>query len=316
MLKTQTILFSLILTGLVSCHKSNSDNVVLGFEKDLFPEGIAIDAKTERVFLNSLNYDKIVSVNFDGSSSSNFIEKNQFNYLSGFGMEIKGDTLYALGNSLTRKKNKSILILLNTKTKQVIDKYTSENDKVVYLNDLAVSKNNEIFMTDSESNKIYKIQRPNGKLEVYLDSEEINRSNGITISDDNARLYVASTKGIRIIDIKTKHILNQANKDFSGIDGLKFYKNTLIGIVNVWNKPENKNGVFRYFLNEKGDAISKKEKIIGFDNSFQLPTTFDIVGNHIYFIKNTQIDNFNDSTKQVIDKNLLKSYILLKKRID
>jgi glutamine cyclotransferase len=314
--KTHSILLSLILTGLVSCHKSSSDNVVLDFEKDLFPEGIAIDAKTERVFLNSLNYDKIVSVNLDGSSPSNFIEKNQFNYLSGFGMEIKGDTLYALGNSLTRKKNKSILILLNTKTKQVIDKYTSENDKVVYLNDLAVSQNNEIFMTDSESNRIYRIQRPNGKLEVYLDSEEINRSNGITISGDNARLYVASTKGIRIIDIKTRHILNQANKDFSGIDGLKFYKNTLIGIVNVWNNHENKNGVFRYFLNEKGDAISKKEKIIGFDNSFQLPTTFDIVGNHIYFIKNTQIDNFNDSTKQVIDKNLLKSYILLKKRID
>jgi len=177
-----------------------------------------------------------------------------------------------------------------------------------YLNDLAISSGNEIFITDSESNKIYKIKRPNKNLEVYLDTAEVPHSNGIAISDDNSKLYLASKKGIRVVDIQTKKILNPPNKESSGIDGMKFYKNSLIGVV--------EKGVFRYYLNENGTEIESKKEIILFDNTFKSPTTFDIAGNSIYFIKNTQLDNFNDSTNEVIDKNKLESLILLKSKIE
>lgn len=302
------VLFVLTTLSIIACNNSTSETVVLNFEKDLIPEGIAIDAKSGRVFLNSLKKNKIVTADMNGSNTANFIKNDQYGYLSGFGMTIKGDTLYALSNGLKKKDNTSVLLLFNIKTKHLIEKYKISISPYAYLNDLAISSNNEIFITDSESNKVYRIKRPNKNLEVYLDTEEVSHSNGIAISDDNSKLYLASKKGIRVVDVQTKKILNQPNKAYSGIDGMKFYKNSLIGIV--------EKGVFRYYLNENSTEIKSMKEIILFDKTFKSPTTFDILGNSIYFIKNTQLDNFNDSTNDIIDKNKLESLILLKNRIE
>lgn len=299
------ILVTLTLTG---CHTPVSETVVLNFEKDLIPEGIAIDEKSGKLFLSSLKKNKIVTAGIDGTNPADFIENNQYGCLSGFGMIIKGDTLYALSNGLQKKDNSSVLLLLNIKTKQLIDQYKISIPPYAYLNDLAISETNEIFITDSESNKVYKIKRPDKNLEIFLDTEELEHANGIAISDDNSKLYLASRKGIRVVDLQTKKILNQPNKDYSGIDGMKFYKNSLIGIV--------EKGIFRYYLNETGSEIKSMKQVILFDSSFRSPTTLAIEGNSIYFIKNTQLDNFNDSTNEVIDKSKLESLLLLKKKID
>jgi sugar lactone lactonase YvrE len=300
-----SVMTALIIAG---CTRSGSETVALSFEKDLIPEGIAIDAKSERFFLRSIKKNKILTANINGGNAADFIKNDQYGYLSGFGMTVKGDTLYALSNGLKKEDNTSVLLLLNSKTNQLIDEYKINISPYGYLNDLAISSNNEIFITDSESNRIYRIRRPNKHLEVYLDTEEVSHSNGIAISDDNSRLYLASKKGIRIVDIQTKKILNQPNQELSGIDGLKFYKNTLIGIV--------EKGIFRYYLNKNGREIDSKKEVVLFDNTFKSPTTFDILDNSIYFIKNTQLDNFNDSTNALIDKNKLESLILMKYKIE
>jgi hypothetical protein len=313
MMYVKAICVLLISTCLFSC-KNKHDTVKLGFEKDLLPEGIAIDAPSKTVFLNSLTSNKIVRCNLDGSEPRDFIKNNEFGYLSGFGMTIKGDTLYALSNSLPKKDNQSVLILLNSKTGQLFDSYSLETDSFTFLNDLAVSENHTIYATDSESNKIYTINRTTKRFEIYLDIALLAHSNGIAISEDNQQLYIASSNGIVVVDIETKEILNVPNKDFSGIDGLKFYKNTLIGIVNQHDDMD-KNGVFRYYFDDKRTTIIRKEKIVSFDSTFNIPTTFDIFDAHLYFIINTQIDNINEETNQIIDTKKLESYILMKKKI-
>jgi len=305
----QKLILILFLTLLISsCTQSESDTINLNFEKDLIPEGIAVDAKSGRLYLSSLRKNKIVAANGDGSNATDFIRSGQYDYLSGFGMTIKGDTLYALGNSLQKQNNSSVLLLLEKKTGQLIAQYKTNVPPYGYLNDLAVSKNNEIFVTESQSNKIYHIQRPSTNLEIYLDTMAVEHSNGIAISDDNSKLYLASSRGIRVVDVQTKKILNQPNKASSGIDGMKFYRNSLIGIV--------EKGVMRYFLNEEGIEIINIKELIHFDNTYHSPTTFDMVGDTIYFIKNVQLDNFNDSNNAVIDPNKLESLVLMKYKVE
>ena len=283
----------------------------LDFNKDLFPEGIAIDPIGKRLFLNSLKYDKIVTCNLDGTAPKDFIESGEHNYLSGFGMTVKEDTLYALGNELVRPNNKSVLLLLNVDTGDLIDKYEYQTSDRTYFNDLAISANNEIFITDSESNKVFRIKRPKKEIEVFLQSDEITRSNGIVISPDSDLLYLATINGIRIVDIETKKILNTPNKQNLGIDGLKCFDNLLIGIVNVWeSKPEN-NGIFRYFLNNAGNRIIGKERILSFSKEYKTPTTFDLVGKQLFFVMNTQLDNFDERSKSAKDTALLKAYRLM-----
>ncbi len=311
-----TSIFScLTLLGFISCATEKSEVIQLSFEKDLIPEGIAIDSTTKRVYLNSLKNNKIVSSGLDGSDPKTFLKTNQYDYLAGFGMITKGDTLYALGNSLTEDSNKSILLLLQLSSGDLIDSYSIDDANFHYWNDLVVSSNNEIFITDSESNKIYIIQRPSKTIEIYLDSEEVSNINGITISNDDEYLYLASSKGIGIIETRSKKVINNPREEYSGIDGLKFYKNNLYGIVNAW-RDKARNGLFKFKLNKTGTEILKNEKIIEFTESFKIPTTFDIFDGNIYFVTNTQMDNFNEKTNKVLDLKKLESYKMLKTRVE
>jgi WD40 repeat protein len=299
---------------LISCQKQDQTSIPLNFQKDLIPEGITIDTKTQTLFLNSLRYGKIVRCNFDGSNPQNFIADNQYGYLPGFGMFVKGDTLYALGNSLPKKNSKSILLLLNAKTGALINSFSPKDTTFKYLNDLAVASNGDVFITDSESNKIYAIQAKKAVLEVYLETDEVKNSNGITISDDGKYLYLASNKnGIRIVDRQTKTIINEPNQDYSGIDGLKFYKNTLIGIVNA--KKGEENGIYRYFLNKENTKITRKEKIFSFKDESKISTTFSISNGYMYFVLNTQLDNLDGESGQIIDEKKLETYQLMKYQI-
>lgn len=298
----------------VSCKGEDTLFTELFFEKDLIPEGIALDTESNRLFLSSLRNKKIVSSRLDGSNAMNVIQSGQYDYLSGFGLLIKGDTLYALGNSLPRTNNKSILLLLDKNTGNLIQSYKLNDPSCIYLNDLTITNSNDIFITDSESNRIYKIKRPEKTLEVFLESDEVIHSNGITISPDNKYLYLASQKGIRVVDIDTKRILNKSNKNFAGIDGLKYYENSLIGIVNAY-RDQDKNGMFRYYLNNMGNEITHKRKLISFDESFNVPTTFDIIDGQVYFIMNSQLDNLNLTTNEIINQDSLALYVLMKKKI-
>ncbi len=304
----------LIIILLLSCKTQDQPPIPLNFQNDLIPEGITINPKTQTIFLNSLRHGKIVRCSIDGSNPKDFITDNLFDYLPGFGMFVKGDTLYALGNSLSKKNSKSILLLLNAKTGAFIKSFSPKDISFKYLNDLVVASNGDFFITDSESNKIYTIQAQKSVLEVYLETDEVKNSNGITISDDGRYLYLASNKkGIRIVDRETKIIMNQPNRDFTGIDGLKFYKNSLIGIVNA--KKGNENGIYRYFLNKENTEITRKEKIFLFKDESKISTTFSILDSYMYFILNTQIDNLDSESGQIIDEKKLEAYQLMKYRI-
>jgi len=304
---------SILLFSLNPCSAQKTELIEMPFEQDLFPEGIAIDSSTKTVYLNSLKNKKIVSSSIDGNNPKTFLKTDEHNYSSGFGMTIKGDTLYALGNSLSGNANKSILLLLQLSTGDLIDSYSINNSDFRYLNDLAVSSNNEIFITDSQSNKIYRIQRPNKVMEVYLDSGEISRSNGIAISNDDEYLYLASTNGICVVETASKRLINKPKEKYSGVDGLKFYDNNLFAIVNAWSD-NSQNGLFKFTLNKAGTEILEKEKIIDFEEGFKIPTTFDILDGNIYFIINTHLDNFDG--QKILDLKKLEPYKLLKTKAE
>lgn len=308
------LLLGLLICSLVlSCEApiKESGEVELEFEMDLIPEGIAFDKKRNCIYLNSLKHQKIVSYNLTTGTHQTLIESGKYGYLPGFGMIVKEDTLYALGNSLQQDDKRSILLMLDLNSGDYIDSYTPTDANKMYLNDLVVSSDDIIYITDSESNKVFKIQRPHKAVEVFLDNEAVSHCNGISISADNSKLYLASEKGIGIIDIANQTILNQLHTDFSGNDGLKYKDGYLLGLVNIWQSDPSKNGIFKYDLNPAGDSITNKVKILSFDEGFKIPTTFDHKGEEVFFIKNTQLGNFEEETRTILDEKQLEPYILM-----
>jgi len=286
-----------------------AQTTVLGFEQDLIPEGIAIHLPSNKIYLNSLTKNKIVRSNLDGSNLEDFISNNQYGYLSGFGMTIKGDTLYALGNSLPKGNNKSILLLLDIHSGELIRSYSLNNPDFIYLNDVALSSNGAVFITDSESNNIYTINESTDQLEVFYSNDEIKHSNGISISPDSSFLYLASyTSGIRILDIATKTLVNKPN-DHKGIDGMKFYNNSLIAIVNS-RRDTAQNGIYKFYLNEGRTEVLREEKLQDFERLSDIPTTFDLHGDILYFVNDSQMDLMNQETNEIADVSKLENYQL------
>ncbi len=298
---------------LISCTPKEK-SVELGFEKDLIPEGIAIDPVSQKVYLNSLKSAKIVRCNLDGSNAEEFLSSHEFGYLSGFGMTIQGNTLYALGNGLSKENNTSILLLLDIASGKLIHSYTLDNGNFVYLNDIAVDSKGTVYITDSEGSDIYTVNRATNQLEVFFSNDEVKHSNGIAISDNDRYLYLASyASGIRILDIANKKLVNQPNV-FKGIDGMKYYQNHLIGIVNA-KRDLSQNGVFQFKLNDAGTEILSETKIANFKNPSDIPTTFAIFGDYMYFVADSQMDLLDDKTNEIIDSSQLENYQLLKKKL-
>ncbi|MDC6366353.1 MULTISPECIES: SMP-30/gluconolactonase/LRE family protein [Flavobacteriaceae] len=310
----RTLCFILMLVSCLSAAQTK-ELTKLSFKKDLIPEGIAIDAISKKIYLNSLHNNKIVRCNFDGSNTEDFISVNQYGYLPGFGMTIKGDTLFALGNSLARPDNSSILLLLNINSGKLIKSYSPNNSNFIYLNDIAIGPNGKCYITDSENENIYTINSKKDALEVFFSHPEINHSNGIAISPDGNLLYLATyTSGLRILDINSKKLVNAPN-DFKGIDGMKFYKNSLLTIINA-RRNADQNGLFQFYLNKSNSKIIKQEKLDSFQNATDIPTTFALYNDQMFFVSDSQLDNLNQETNEILNPLELKDYILIKQPIN
>lgn len=303
----------LIVVLLVSCEQSHS-TTKLHFEKDLIPEGIAIDTVSEIIYLNSLYKNKIVSSHLDGSDPEDFIQEGEFGYLPGFGMTIKGDTLFALGNSHDTSHNQSILLLLDISSGQLIKRYFLKSIEKTYLNDIAVDGNGKFFISDSKGSDIYSQNHETGQLEVYFSDESIIHTNGIAISEDDRYLYLATMgSGLRVLDLFSKKLVNRPN-EFKGIDGLKFYKNTLIAIANGRRDIE-KNGVFQYHLTKEGSEIVATSKLMAFEKPTDIPTTFAINNGYMYFVTDSQMDLLDENSNIIIDTTKLEAYRLFRKKL-
>lgn len=305
------IIATILVMG-VSCNSNNK--VLLPFQPDLIPEGIAIDSARHTIFLSSLRHAKIVRGSMDGAVGDDFIGSGQYHFLPGFGMTINGDTLYALGNTLPKGNGRSILLLLDKNTGTLLRSYAPRDSTFKYLNDLAVSRTGDVYITDSENDKLYTVTHGTDSLRVWLESDAIANANGIALSPDGRYLYLASAKqGIRVMDLATQKMVNEPN-DYKGIDGMKYYQHSLLAIVNG-NRDERDNGVYRFFLNEANTTIVEKKLLLAPGEDFVLPTTFAVVDGFIYFVTDSQLANFDGDHNQIIDTTKLKKYTLLKFKI-
>ncbi|MFD0836377.1 hypothetical protein ACFQ0I_11405 [Mariniflexile aquimaris] len=92
------------------------------------------------------------------------------------------------------------VVKINIETGSIDKKY--EVDKAIFLNDLDIDTNGDVYFTDSRDSKVYKLA--NDEVSLWLDMEGLN-PNGIFV-EKNRILVVSFSKGDFIaIDKETKH---------------------------------------------------------------------------------------------------------------
>jgi hypothetical protein len=116
-------------------------------------------------------------------------------------------------------------------------------------------------------------------------------TNGITMGNDDRTLFMASPgNGVYRIDIPSRGyrlVTHPEGMTLSGIDGLYFYDNSLIGVQPGLHR------IGRFYLNPEGDSVKRLEIVEARNPLFDFPTTGTIAGKTFYYIANSQAYSFN-----------------------
>ena len=91
------------------------------------------------------------------------------------------------------------------------------------LNDIAVDENDNIYVSDSRKNVIFKLS--GGEYEEWLTGDVVNDPNGLLV-DGNSLIYGNSgDQYLKAVDLTTKDVRNIANLGPGFIDGIKLARN-------------------------------------------------------------------------------------------
>jgi WD40 repeat protein len=299
-----------ISVAFIGCQNNSIEKISLVDSKDLIPEGITLSGQI--VFMSSIHKNKIVQFDLNNNKISDFIESNQFGFKSGVGLFAKDNLLFALTNDLNADSLTSSLFVFDITQKKLVKTFELKDSTKHFLNDLTINASNQIFITDSKQHKIYKLDYPNGQIQEYLPTSDNKYLNGIALSDDNRKLFIASeNNGLRIFDIATKRILNKPSVETNGFDGIKFHKGKIYAIRNA-DKSIEKHKLIAVYLTDNEEEIKKVDILLEKHPSLNVPTTLDISNGYIYMIANSQMDNLDQLSNKIIDSKILTETHILK----
>jgi len=297
-------------------------------EKDLVPEGIGYDPVGKAFYIGSLHKRKIVKITPDPLGGNpkfeDFTAEGQDGLYCVLGIKIdpKRRILWAISSAEPFMKGytkvddgKSGLFAYDLKTGKLIKKVIPQTSGPHLLNDLILDPKGNVFLTDTRSNEIFTLRADKNEMEVLLPPRTLETPNGITISDDGRVLFIASIPmGVYRLDLETKQLARLGyvqGISLAGIDGLYFYKNSLVGVLNMINGGR----VARYYLNSGLDFVTGTELIECNNPLFDDPTTGALSGNWLYYIANSQYESAFDDKGAILPIDKLHDVVILKAKL-
>jgi hypothetical protein len=210
------ILIAFVLSALLSCTSTNrkdtaktearaegtSPKIELVWESDTLlrtPESVLIDRKRNVLYVSNVN------LNPWGKDGNGFISKMD---MQGNIAELKWiEGLHApkgmgiLGNSLFIA-DIDVLVEADIETGKIINKIEFEGEP--QLNDITVGQNGVVYVSGSNSQKIYALE--NGKVSEYFQGEEGERFNGLFWEKDRMLLITSASSQFKEISHQSKEV--------------------------------------------------------------------------------------------------------------
>jgi sugar lactone lactonase YvrE len=267
---------------------SNSRTAFTFDDGYLLPEGIAWDARRKRFFLGSTWKHYIVECTAAGDCRP-FVKEGQDGLYEVLGIKVdpRDRTVWAASNAV----GESGLFHFDAPSGALIRKYTLSRAAEAHLfNDLAISSQGDVFVTDSRAGTVYWVSAATGRLEIFDPRLKVEAANGIALSSDDKTLYVAGfPDGLTVVDVASKafHPMGHpADLCLGTIDGLTYFNGSLIAIQNGVMTQR----VVRYRLTKDLKSIESFEVLERRNPLFEGITTGAVADGAFYFMANTQLD--------------------------
>src|SRR5215471_17334869 len=266
-------------------------------ENDLFPEGLGVDPKLHVLYMGSVKQ-KIIKISEDGKASD-FVTPGAYRFpeLNGIKVDPKDHGLWVA----SADDHNSELLRFDSQGK-LLGHFPPPAGGRHALNDLVLHGSDEVYVTDTWSNKVYRFDSTKNTFTPLSFHRPVLYPNGIALSDNGRFLYVADILGVILVDLannRTREVDPGEHSTLAGIDGLYWYKGSLVG-VQYGNGPYR---VARWRLSPDGLKVVSTGVFEYRTPLISFPTTGAILGGKFYFIANTGIDNYKDG--KVVDPSKL-----------
>lgn len=283
---------------------THSDTAFTLKDRSLHLETVAQGEKSGVYYFSSIHKRKVLRMDEKGKVID-FTSRAQDGTTAVLGLKVNKEKnlLWVCSSPMEVMENydtalRSSVCLYNLKTKKLLAQYTPDPSiKNSIFGDLILNKKGEVFISDSPNNIIFKVNESSGQLESFYTSEELWNIQGITFSEDEQYLFIADyIKGIFRLTLATKELIQVSREpliSLKGIDGLMWYKGSLIAIQNGVSPMR----VTRYYLNSAFDKITRFEIIDRAHPAFNEPTNGCIIDDKLFYVGNSQWSGYDNNNK-------------------
>jgi DNA-binding beta-propeller fold protein YncE len=298
----------------------HSDTAFVIKEKTLHIECIAPGESKNIFYLGSIHKRKIIRVDEKGNAKD-FTASAQDGLCSVFGIKVDAakKNLWACSSPMAEMENHdssatSGVFKYDIKTGKLLARYTPSEKKEYIFGDLTLDPLGKVFVSDTKNNTVFTVNETSGKLEPYFSSPEFWNLQGLAFSTDGRYLFIADyIRGIFRLDTKTKtltFLTSQFPLSMKSIDGLTFYKNSLIGIQNLIQPMR----VTQYFLNDSMDGFKSYRIIDRAHPAFNEPTIGCISSDTFYYVANSLWSGYTEK-QQLKPVEQLQEVVILKSKL-
>lgn len=290
-------------------------------EKDLITESVAYDPKTETFYVSSVHKRKIISRTKNGEIRDFATRQDSLWAVMGMKVDANRRVLWVCSAAVPEMQEfqkavegRSGVFSFDLRTGKSLKQYLLTDAQPHVLGDLTLSARGEVYISDSQTPALYRISPEKNELELFLTSDLLRSPQGLALSDDEKLLFVADySAGLFVVALSTKKISKIStaeNVAFTTVDGMYFYKNSLLAIQNGF-KPQR---VVRFFLNKTFDRVEGYETIAANHPDFNEPTLGVLVKNNFYFVANSQWGSFNKD-KTIFPMEKLQEPVILQTKL-
>ena len=264
-------------------------------EKDLLPENLAYDPQSGYFLVGSTRWGGIRAV--AGCREWDFEVARAHGLWMVIGMKAdpKRRALWVASSDGDRlvghrpgRGNSAGLFEFDLDTGGLIGRFLLQDPGVThFLHDLAVAPDGDVYVTHMyDAGQVWRLDAATRTFApFYRGDAGFHDPNGIAITPDGKRLYVADGTGISAIDIATRTrtpLVVPPGVKLAGVDGLYLYDRSLVLIQPAMKR------VSRCPLDEAGLTVTGCRVLEQDHPMFDHPTTGVIVDNALYYIANSQ----------------------------
>jgi hypothetical protein len=262
-------------------------------DRELIPEGIAFDAPSHSFFVGSIAKGKILRVGDDGTVAE---FASRLDAILGIAVDAPRRKLYAVSTTaLTeegRKQRRNAILVYDVDSRNLLRRV--EVPAAMQLNDVTIARGGRVFTSDSGSGAVYEIPSE-GAARAIVPANQVRGSNGIAVSADAKRLYIAHSTGLAMVGIDgadgVTRVANKTRETVAAIDGLYEWQGQLIGVQNITNPGR----VILMTLSSDGASITRVQTLLSHHhNVLDEPTTGAVNERGFHLLAATGVGHYND----------------------